>query len=63
MVINENTDMSNLPKITVRLAQYRGGVFEKYIPFESALIQKGSKYDTRMTVTSDSAIKSGSKLS
>ncbi len=63
MVINENTDMSNLPKITVRLAQYRGGVFEKYIPFESALIQKGnSKYDTRMTVTSDSAIKSGSKL-
>ncbi len=30
----------------IRLAQYRGGVFEKYVEFESATIKKGGKYFT-----------------
>lgn len=30
--------------ITIRLAQYRGGVFESYAPFESATVKKGNEY-------------------
>lgn len=62
--VNENTDMSNVPKIEVRLAEYRGGVFHQYILFESAYIQKGNaKYanDMRTVVTTDGALVSSGK--
>ncbi len=59
MAVNESTDMAKIPKITVRLAQYRGGVFYRYVDFKSAQIRKGNSYyakEMMVNTTSESAI-------
>lgn len=59
MGINENTEIGNVPQITIRLAEYRGGVFNDYVDFTGAQIRKGNTYyatDMITPITSDSAI-------
>lgn len=64
MAVSENTDMSNVPDITVRLAEYCGGIFNRYVNFDAAQIRKGNTYyanDMMVAITSESAITSSSK--
>jgi len=59
MAVNENTDIGNgnPMEITIRLAEYRGGVFTGYVDFEQAQVQKGNTlYNDMMTIISNSAI-------
>lgn len=57
LAIDENTDKSKVKAITVRLAEYRGGVFTGYVNFTSAQIRKGNiTYTTDMIPSSGSAI-------
>lgn len=41
-----NADVAGSKSVNVRLAQYRGGVFEKYISFSNVTITKAGKYYT-----------------
>lgn len=64
MAVNENTDLAggNPKEITIRLAEYRGGVFTGYVDFEQAQLHKGNKlYNDMMTIISNSAITTKTK--
>lgn len=59
MAVNESTDISkaNPMEITVRLAEYRGGVFVRYVDFEEAQIHKGNTlYPNMMAIITNSEI-------
>ena len=44
LALTKDTDLNDLPKITIRMAEYRGGVFNMYIPIESVTIVKNNRY-------------------